>query len=228
MKRRFWSVCLALALCWTLLPAPALAAGEATVYVGGKALTSTNDTTVYATTDEDGNVITDSADADDYNIKWDGTTLTLKDATITEGAHQNAAICREGGLEIELIGENTVTGPDNSSEDSTGIYIYQGDLTIDAEDDSATLAVSGGPVTSQSRISSGIRTDNGDITISGGHGQSRRRHRPFLQRRPQCHRHHHQRGHRHGHRRVWLLELRHPRQRKRQHQRGHRHGHRRV
>ena len=104
MKRRFWSVCLALALCWTLLPATALAAGEATVYVGGKELTSTNDTTVYATTDEDGNVITDSADADDYNIKWDGTTLTLKDATITEGAHQNAAICREGGLEIELIG----------------------------------------------------------------------------------------------------------------------------
>ena len=29
MKRRFWSVCLALALCWTLLPAPALAAEPA-------------------------------------------------------------------------------------------------------------------------------------------------------------------------------------------------------
>ena len=29
MKRRFWSVCLALALCWTLLPATALAAEPA-------------------------------------------------------------------------------------------------------------------------------------------------------------------------------------------------------
>ena len=171
MKRRFWSVCLALALCWTLLPATALAAGEATVYVGGKALTSTNDTTVYATTDEDGNVITDSADADDYNIKWDGTTLTLKDATITEGAHQNAAIYREGGLKIKLIGVNTVTGPDNSSEDSTGIYIGQGDLTIDAADDGDSLDVSGG---SSSSASYGIRASNfragngGNITISGG------------------------------------------------------------
>ena len=168
MKRRFWSVCLALALCWTLLPAPALAAGEATVYVGGEELTSTNDTTVYATTDVTTGEVTLDGDDDTYNVMWDGTTLTLNNATITQGAYKDAAIYRASGdLEIKLIGENTVTGPD-SSEDSTGIYIDQGDLTINAADAGATLAVSGGPVTSQSRISSGIRTDNGDIPISGG------------------------------------------------------------
>ena len=175
MKRRFWSVCMALALCWTLLPATALAAGEATVYVGGKALTSTNDTTVYATTDEDSGevqpITSTGSEPSEWNIKWDGTTLTLKDATITEGAHQNAAIYREGGLKIKLIGVNTVTGPDNSSEDSTGIYIGQGDLTIDAADDGDSLDVSGG---SSSSASYGIRASNfragngGNITISGG------------------------------------------------------------
>ena len=174
MKRRFWSVCMALALCWTLLPATALAAGEATVYVGGKELTSTNDTTVYATTDEDSGevqpITSTGSEPSEWNIKWDGTTLTLKDATVTEGAHQNAAIYREGGLKIELIGENTVKGPD-SSANSAGIYIDQGTLTVNAAADGASLDVSGG---SSSSASYGIRAGNfragngGNITISGG------------------------------------------------------------
>ena len=46
MKRRFWSVCLALALCWTLLPATALAADGDTVYVGGVELMGSSTTPV--------------------------------------------------------------------------------------------------------------------------------------------------------------------------------------
>ena len=168
MKRRFWSVCLALALCWTLLPATALAAGEATVYVGGVELTGSAAKPAYAVT-SGGAVTTSGADENNCNIKWDGTTLTLKDATVTEGAHQNAAIYREGGLKIELIGENTVKGPD-SSANSAGIYIDQGTLTVNAAADGASLDVSGG---SSSSASYGIRAGNfragngGNITISG-------------------------------------------------------------
>ena len=50
MKKRIASLFLALTLCLTLLPATALAAEEATVYVGGTALTGSKDKPVYATT----------------------------------------------------------------------------------------------------------------------------------------------------------------------------------
>ena len=46
MKRRFWSVCLALALCFGLLPATALAADGDTVYVGGVELMGSSTTPV--------------------------------------------------------------------------------------------------------------------------------------------------------------------------------------
>ena len=70
------------ALCLGLLPATAPAAETSTVYVGGVALAGSSDGIVYATTNENGEVTTEGATADNYNIKWDGSTLTLRGATI--------------------------------------------------------------------------------------------------------------------------------------------------
>lgn len=65
-----------------LFPITTLAENQ-TVYVGGVALTGSTDSPAYATTDDSGNVITEGATADYYNIMWDGSTLTLNGATIT-------------------------------------------------------------------------------------------------------------------------------------------------
>jgi predicted secreted Zn-dependent protease len=82
MKKRMLSLLCVLALCLGLLPVTALAAGPNTVYVGGVELVGSSDKIVYATTNENGEVITEGATADNYNIKWDGSTLTLHGATI--------------------------------------------------------------------------------------------------------------------------------------------------
>lgn len=65
-----------------LLPVTALAADMNTVYVGGVELAGSSTSIAYATTNENGEVITEGATADNYNIKWDGSTLTLKNAYI--------------------------------------------------------------------------------------------------------------------------------------------------
>ncbi len=89
MGKKLFSLCMALVLCLSLLPATALAADNDTVYVGGVELTGTTTAPAYATTNTSGDVITEGASADKYNIKWDGSTLTLKDAYITNAAHED-------------------------------------------------------------------------------------------------------------------------------------------
>ena len=152
MRKRILSTLLALCLALSLLPASALATGgeetespsdnsqtNATIHVGGVALSSTNGAEVYATTNDSGIVTTQDASADNYNIMWDGETLTLNGATITQGANSGAAICRYGALNIVLMGDNKVEGP--GAEDSMGIRVADGNLTIGGE---GSLKVSGG------------------------------------------------------------------------------------
>ena len=172
MRKRILSTLLALCLALSLLPASALATGgeetespsdnsqtNATIHVGGVRLTGTAGTPAYATT-TNGAVTTDSADEDNYNIKWDGATLTLKGATITAG-HQftyqiggsysisgSAAIYYEGGsdINIALEGNNTVTGPstETGSETAGGSYgIFACALLPSSLDDLIDLTISG-------------------------------------------------------------------------------------
>ena len=177
-------LCLCMAL--TLLPTAALAAavGE-TIHVGGVALTSTEATpTVYART-VGGAVTTGGASATDYNIMWDGTTLTLNGATITQGHYQGAAISyynTESGssgisqLDLVLVGENTVTGPDlNSSSvyDSYGIHVAgfgtSSDGTALTISGAGSLTATGGTVSrSGSYWSAGICNRVGEISVEGG------------------------------------------------------------
>ena len=151
---------------------------EGNIFVGGIGLTGTTDNPAYAKTGADGAVATEGANANDYNIKWDGSTLTLNNATITQGALGGAAIWyyRDSDLNIALVGANTVTGPSGSgSGASYGIFAWDPneliDLTISGD---GSLTVTGGGTVSESY---GICTDNlivqsgtGTVNATGGDG----------------------------------------------------------
>ena len=157
MKKRLLSLFCAFALVAGLLPVTALAVGEpATLYVGNQQVISVNDIT-YWTTDEGGN-LTQSADNQSWNVKYDPTsaTLTLSGATIKGGSDVVSIPFGSGiyalsssnqpvALTIELIGKNTITG-------NYGIYVdaQQGgtvgtnaSLLIQNSDDDGSLEVSG-------------------------------------------------------------------------------------
>ena len=144
------------------------------IFVGGVGLTSSEGNPAYAKTGADGAVTTEGANANDYSIKWDGATLTLNNAAITQGALGGAAIWyyRDSDLNIALVGANTVTGPSGSgSGASYGIFAWGPneliDLTISGD---GSLTVTGGGTVSESY---GICTDNlivqsGTVNATGG------------------------------------------------------------
>ena len=185
--KRLTAILLCLCMALTLLPTAALAAavGE-TIHVGGVELTTTEgNPTVYAKTDDNGVVSTTNADENDYNIMWDGETLTLNGATITQGSDQGAAISYynndpgNGGisqLDLVLVGENTVTGPDlNSSSvyDSYGIYVAgfgtSSDGTALTISGAGSLTATGGTVSKSGNYwSAGICNRVGEISVEGG------------------------------------------------------------
>ena len=144
------------------------------IFVGGVGLTSSEGNPAYAKTGTNGAVTTEGANANDYSIKWDGATLTLNNAAITQGALGGAAIWyyRGSDLNIDLVGTNTVTGPSGSgSGASYGIFAWDPneliDLTISGD---GSLTVTGGGTVSESY---GICTDNlivqsGTVNATGG------------------------------------------------------------
>lgn len=156
MGKKLFSLCMALALCLSLLPATALAAGTTvygTIEVGGIALTNSESTpTVYATTDAATGAVTAQptfTETDGWNIKWDGATLTLRNATILEAKEYTdksnekiAVYLASGNMNLVLVGKNTVEAPDSESVSSCGIHVG-GNLTIKGQDN-GSLSVSGG------------------------------------------------------------------------------------
>ena len=121
------------------------------IYVGGVGFSSSPGSPVYARTDADGTVTAGGSESD-YNIKWDGSTLTLRNAYITgvrvsvqeaNGMLCAAAISRKGDLEIALIGENTVrTGTAVENTSSYAIYA-DSDNTGSDESETHILKISG-------------------------------------------------------------------------------------
>lgn len=129
-----------------MMRAAPLAAGGAPsqLYVGNQQVSSGNDIT-YWTTDEGGN-LTQSADNQSWNVKYDPSTatLTLKGAKISGSYHQynnpyTAGIyaqCSNGQsvtLTIKLIGENTITG-------YYGIYV-NAEISADSNGTDASLTI---------------------------------------------------------------------------------------
>ena len=157
-----------------LLPVTALAADTNTVYVGGVELVGSHDNIVYATTNESGEVITNDADADNYNIKWDGSTLTLRNATIKESVSTDTSTFIAGAA-IGVLNQNgdanltiTLEGTNTIAEVSMGIYV----LASSTSTSSANLTITGDGILSASSVSNpGIRvqsnTGNGTLTITG-------------------------------------------------------------
>ena len=170
MKKRFLSLLCVLALCLGLLPVTSLAAGSNTVYVGGVALTGSSENIVYATTNENGEVTTEGATTDNYNIKWDGSTLTLRGATIKNELYADqdpliyitgAAIgvfnqSGDANLTITLEGTNTI------KDVSYGICV------LAPSNGSAKLTITGSGSLDVSATSTGIRiqSHSGDAAVS--------------------------------------------------------------
>ena len=120
MKKRLVGLLMALALCLSLLPATALAVdAPATLYVGNQQVISGTETTYWSTNNS--GELTQSAENNAWNVKYDPSTvtLTLKNATI-EGVYDNVNISGAGiyaasssgpvSLNIVLEEENKVSG----------------------------------------------------------------------------------------------------------------------
>ena len=183
--KRLTAILLCLCMALTLLPATAWAADGETIHVGGVTLTGGADTPAYAKTDNSGNVTVESASEDDYNLKWDGTTLTLDNANIS-GGHEfsgpwdsgSAAIYYSGqdDITLKLSGNNTVTGPNGDNNASFGIYACgdSGNIIDFTISGSGSLTATGGNMVSESY---GIFTDNlivqsGTVNAAGGKGNT--------------------------------------------------------
>ena len=178
MKKRIWSkavsIFTAILLVVGIVPnttITALAADGDTVYVGGVALTGSTGSPVYATTDTNGNV-SSGGNESSYNIKWDGSTLTLHNATIKESVSMDTSTLIAGAaigvlnqsgdanLTITLEGDNTI------AEVGKGIYV------LASSTGGATLTITGGgSLNASGSVNSGIyvqsNTGNGTLAITG-------------------------------------------------------------
>ena len=99
MGKKVFSLCMALALCLSLLPVTALAVEGAphSLYVGNTSLSLAEDS--YWTTDTDGN-LTQSAADQSWNVKYDPATvtLTLRGATIQGGLIPDQRLLAPGSM----------------------------------------------------------------------------------------------------------------------------------
>ena len=145
MKKRLTAIFLSLCMLLTLLPATAFAAGtqkseNPPITVGNKELTGSAETPAYATTNETGTVITEGASETNYNVKWDGETLTLRDATVIVTEDNPAAIERRAPFTLKLEGRNSITSLKDS--DTHGILATTGDSGI-LDPDAPALTICG-------------------------------------------------------------------------------------
>ena len=156
IRKRLLSACLALALCLSLLPVTALAADGGTVYVGGVKLSGSTDSPAYATTDDNGTVTIVDASADKYNIKWDGSTLTLDGAKIKGGTSSESLYATVGIYAFSNSGDVSLNialkGVNEIFESSNGIWVYSSSDNAGA----VTLTIEGEGSLNASGSSSGI------------------------------------------------------------------------
>ena len=141
---------------------------EPNIYVGGVGLYGDKNTTAYAQTDENGQVITQGATASNYNISWNGETLTLNNANIQGGYtyienewEKMAAIYCASDLKIELAKDS-----DNQVKTVDDDRFVFGICSLDG-----SIAISGDgalEVTATGTYSNGISSRYGGITISSG------------------------------------------------------------
>ena len=168
MGKKLLSLCMALVLCLSLLPVTALAADGGTVYVGGVTLRGSTDSPAYATTDDNGTVTIVGASADKYNIKWDGSTLTLDGAKIKGGTSSESLYATVGIYAFSNSGDVSLNialkGVNEIFESSNGIWVYSSSANAGA----VTLTIEGEGSLNASGSSSGIlvQSNSGDATLT--------------------------------------------------------------
>ena len=174
LKRKTLAALLALSLLASLLPLgaqPAQAADGDTVYVGGEALTGTASAPVYATTDDSGKVTVQSSytEQNSWQIKWDGSTLTLNGAKI-KGADSSESISitvgiyafnSSGDVSLNIV----LQGVNEIFESSNGIWVFSSSSSTNAGN--ATLTIEGEGSLNASGSSSGIlvQSNSGDAAL---------------------------------------------------------------
>ena len=168
MGKKLFSLCMALALCLSLLPVTALAAAPIgqVIYVGNENVTSGG----YWTTDSEGKVTSAGATQPSNNyIHYDAgnNTLTLHNATIKEEVPYNTSTYVAGAaigvhnqngaaeLTITLEGTNTI------AEVGKGIYVLANSTG------GATLTITGDGSLDASASQTGIwvQSNNGDAAL---------------------------------------------------------------
>ena len=168
MRKRFLSLTCALVLCLSLLPVTALAANGGTVYVGGVMLSGSTDSPAYATTDDNGTVTTVDASADKYNIKWDGSTLTLDGAKIKGGTSSESLYATVGIYAFSNSGDVSLNialkGVNEIFDSSHGIWVYSsssGTASLDITGENGSTLIASGS-------SSGIlvQSNSGEATLT--------------------------------------------------------------
>ncbi len=151
----------------------------ANITVGGVGLYGTDYRIAYAKTDNSGKVTTEGATASDYNIKWDGTTLTLKGATIeVVKPHDGIEYSGTSAITIQLEGVNTVTGDYGIEGRNAAKLTISGSGTLNVNGDSYAIYAGGNIEISDATVnatgagdyysSDGINTNGGDIIINSG------------------------------------------------------------
>lgn len=146
---------------------------EPNIYVGGVGLYGDKNTTAYAKTDENGQVITQGATASNYNISWNGETLTLNNANIQGGYTfdewlGSAAIYYTSDLKIELAegSDNQVSTEGETDED---VSMYSASMGVYS---TGNIAISGDgalTITAIGQFDKGIDTGGySDVIIYGG------------------------------------------------------------
>ena len=125
MRKKIVSLCMALTLCLSLLPATALAAGDGapeTLFVGG---TNVKDGGYWTTT----NGTLASSDVNTWNVHYDAdsNTLTLKDADITGATLAEIQSLRVGiyasGSSTDVSLNIILQGENNQVSGDVGIYV---------------------------------------------------------------------------------------------------------
>ena len=126
-----------------MLPVTALAAETpaTNVTVGGVGLDCTSNTVYAIANDTDVQIVTGSPNEDDWNIKFESGTLTLRGATVKVPMFNYGIYCASGSLKILLEGASTIQYSDDGYQ---GIYCEsESTLMIQGTGENASLAFSG-------------------------------------------------------------------------------------
>jgi len=177
ISKRILAFALAIATVIAFTPAIAFTqsahAADAAVFTIGGVLftTDVSGNTVYGTTNDSGVVTNTGSTSTNYNIMWDGRTLTLKDATINGDADNYGAgiyYARTADITIDVEGTNTVKGADSSDNNAYGLYTRKA-LTFEG---SGSLVVTGGTTTNGTSYgiysAESTKVKGGTITATGG------------------------------------------------------------